>query len=173
MKNCSVIVLILFSFNYCLSQNRIEGTYKSKFGQTIQLNSNNTFLFRSSFDLSSSWSQGKWKTSNDTIYLEVEIIKDTLYDRNYKTGIVKDTLVISQDAISNRISYDEFIVGILSSGGQNRVKPPSKVFFRNNKLHLINELGRIDKRQLKHFWINKKYKTYFKKTLTDKKQINN
>lgn len=162
MKRFIVFVLVLFSIEG-FSQKKYDGVYRSYFGQELKINSDKTFFFKSSFDLSSSWSKGQWRISNDTIYLKTEIIKDILHDINYKNNVMRDTLVISQDSIANRINNGEHVAGILSSGGQNRVKPPEKFFFKNNKLYLINNSGNLENRRLKHFWINKKYKTYFKK----------
>lgn len=105
--------------------------------------------------------------------MKTEIIKDTLQVGNNQNRSLKDSLVASQDAIVNRINNDEFVVGVLSSGGQNRIEPPNKVFLKNKKLYLINDFGMIDKRKLKQFWTNKKYRTYFKKVRSVQKQINN
>jgi hypothetical protein len=163
MKNFLIFISFIFLFKSGFSQKHIIGTYKSYFGESIKINLDKTFYFRSSFDLSFSWSQGKWRISNDTIYLKTEIIKDTLQVKDHQNRTLKDTLVASQDGLVNRISNNEFIIGKLSSGGQNRVKPPDKVFFKNNKLFLINEFSEIDDRKLKQFWSNKKYRTYFKK----------
>ena len=51
----------------------------------------------------------------------------------------------------------------LSSGGQNRVKPPNKLYWKRKKLYRINENETLDLRKLKAFWTDKKYKTYFRK----------
>jgi hypothetical protein len=88
---------------------------------------------------------------------------DTLQIRNSESKIIRDSLVLSADQKVDRIESNEFLISSLSSGGQNRVKPPKKLYWKRNKLYRINKNGALDLRELKAFWTDKKYKTYFKK----------
>ena len=158
------IFFLLFTFQisiFCFGQNNLVGIYSDFFGEKIELLSDSTFKHTYRFDLSSSWTKGKWRTIKDTLYLESILILDTLQIRNSENQFVKDSLVLSVDDISNRINNEEFAVSLISGGGQNRVKPPIKLFLRNRKLFRLTEDGTIDKRKLKNFWTQKKYKTYY------------
>ncbi len=86
---------------------------------------------------------------------------DTLQIRNSENKVIRDSLVLSMDKNIDRIESNELILSLLSSGGQNKVKPPEKLYFKDEKLYLINKNGSLDTRKLKDFWTDKKYKTYF------------
>ncbi|WP_134204432.1 hypothetical protein [Algoriphagus zhangzhouensis] len=149
--------------NFTFGQNKYVGIYNDRFSESIELKSDSTFVHNYRFDLSSSWTTGKWKVSNDTIYLKTELVSDSLQVRDSNGNKIKDSLVLSADLKINRIELNEFIMSSLSSGGQNRVKPPSKLYWKRNKLYRINENGTLDLRKLIAFWTDKKYKTYFRK----------
>jgi hypothetical protein len=88
---------------------------------------------------------------------------DSLQIRDLNGVKIKDSLVLSNDHKSNRIGSIEFIILSISSGGQNIVKPPNKLFLKRNKLYRINQNGTLDLRKLKAFWSDNKFKTYFLK----------
>ena len=87
---------------------------------------------------------------------------DTLQVRDSENKIVRDSLVISSDRESNRIEKIEHLSYLLSSGGQNRLKPPNKIYWKRNKLYRITDNGKIEKTR-KVEGNKKKYKTYFRK----------
>jgi hypothetical protein len=144
-------------------QNEIVGIYRDRFTDRIELKADSTFIHKYSFDLSSSWTIGKWRFRNDTIYLNPKLIMDTLQIRNSANKIIKDSLVLSSDQKSNRIEFNEHILSQITSGGQNRTKPPKKLFWKKEKLYRVKSNGNLDLRRLKQFWTRKKYKTYFRK----------
>ncbi|WP_145758384.1 hypothetical protein [Sediminicola sp. YIK13] len=76
---------------------------------------------------------------------------------------LKDSLVLSPDKVSNRVGFSDYAISSISGGGQNRVKPPSQLYWKKKRLYRINEDGTLDLRKLKGFWTDKKYKTYFRK----------
>ena len=88
---------------------------------------------------------------------------DTLQIRNSANIIIKDSLVLSSDQKANRIEFNEYILSQITSGGQNREKPPKKMFLKTGKLYRIKSNGNLDLRRLKQFWTRKRYKTYFRK----------
>ena len=157
------IILILLITNLSFGQSKYVGIYKDQFSESIELKSDSTFVHNYRFDLASSWTTGKWKIKKDTIYLTTEFIMDTLNICNSENKIVRDSLVISSDKESNRIEKIEHLSYLLSSGGQNRLKPPNKIYWKRNKLYRIKENGSLDLRKVKAFWTDKKYKTYFRK----------
>jgi len=71
-------------------------------------------------------------------------------------------LVHSTDRESNRIEKIEHLSYLLSSGGQNWVKPPNKLLWKKQKLYRITDDGKVEKTR-KVIGYNKKYKTYFRK----------
>ena len=144
-------------------QEKYVGIYKDRFSESIELKSDSTFIHKWQFDLASSWTMGKWNVINDTIYLKTELVMDTLQIRNLENKVVRDSLVLSSDQKSERIEQNEFIGSLISGGGQNRYEPPTKMYWKRNKLYRISENGTLDQRKVKAFWADKNYKTYFRK----------
>lgn len=152
----SILFLILINIQH----ESVDGKYYNHFGNKLEINSDKTFLYTWSFDLASSWSKGKWKMKNDTIYFEVIPVYDTLRREN-----LKDSLVLSIDQKPQLITDMSIVyVQALSSGGQNRQKMSSKLYFDGKKLIEIKKNGKLDYRKLKAFWENKKYNTWFVKS---------
>ena len=156
-------ILILLMTIMCFGQDKIIGIYSDRFSESIELKADSTFIHNYRFDLSSSWTVGKWKFSNDTLYLKTELVLDTLYTITVENKITKDSLVLSSDLKPNRIDIQEYALNSISGGGQNRVKPPNKLYYKRKRLYRINENRTLDLRKLKAFWSDKKYKTYFTK----------
>jgi hypothetical protein len=100
---------------------------------------------------------------NDTVYLETIPILDTLQIRNEEGRVVRDSLVLSSDQKADRIEQIEIVASTISSGGQNRIKLPKKLYRKKNKLYFINHDGTLDMRKIRGIRTNRKYKTYFKK----------
>ena len=157
------LILILLISNLTFGQDKYVGIYNDRFSESIELKSDSTFVHNYRFDLSSSWTSGKWKVSNDTIYFKSELVSDSLQIRNSNGNKIKDSLVLSADHKINRIELNEFIMSSLSSGRQNRVKPPNKLYWKKKKLYRFNDDETLDLRKIKAFWTDKKYRTYFRK----------
>lgn len=122
-----------------------------------------TFEHKYTFDLSSSWTLGKWWIQNNIVYLTPELILDTLQILNDKNQVLIDTLVLSSDPKKDRIENDEYVASSLSGGGQNRFKPPNKLYWKRNKLYVINECDSLDLRSQKRFSSKKCLGKYFKR----------
>ena len=151
----------LFSALFAVSQKSPVGKYYHNFGQKLTLKADSTFEFNSHFDLSSSWSNGKWSHNKDTISLFFVPIYDTLrvgYDSKY------DTLVLSADDKSERIDYSTYIASLLSGGGQNRKPNPSKLYFTKNSLYEIEATGKIVTKNLYDPFRQKYFSTKFYKS---------
>ena len=153
----SLSILLLLLIN---GQHRnVEGEYYNYFGSNLKINSNGTFLYNWHFDLASSWSKGKWKMKNDTLYFEIIPILDTLRRAN-----LKDTLLLSIDEKPELITErNGSITQFLSSGGQNRQKMSLKLYYDGEKLIEIKKNGKLDNEKQKAFWGNAKYNTWFVK----------
>ena len=146
----------------CFSQRNIEGTYRNMFGEKIEFLSDSTFKHTWHFDLASSWTNGKWKVSRDTIYLTLTLIMDTLKILNSENAFLKDSLVLSADENIDRIENVEFVTSLISGGGQNRKQPPTVLYYKNGKLYRLLNNNKLDRRKYKAILTNKKYKSYYK-----------
>ena len=143
------------------AQKNYTGYYKNYFGNSIELKNESTFKFTWKFDCSGSWTIGSWAVKNDTIYFTAKPIYDTLKQFNQETNSQIDTLVLSLDEKSNRITSVEFAINEITSGGQNKYQMPSSLFFRNERLYEIGNYGRLIKKKRKEFWSNKKYNSWY------------
>jgi hypothetical protein len=155
---CLIILIQLNS----LSQKIIEGEYLNSFGEKLEFLKDSSFRYAWHFDLSSSWTNGKWRISNDTLYLYPILISDTLNIRNSEKKIIKHSIVLSANEISERIESDGYIMSSISGGGQNRRPPPSELFIKNGKLFRILDNNKLDKGKHTAILTRKKYKTYFR-----------
>ena len=152
------IILLAFILISKLKAQDITGTYKGNYGRTIELNKDSTFRFSWHFDLAGSWSIGTWKMQNDNIELNSTPIFDTLELSNSK-----DSLVLSWDEHSGRITSSEFAISLISGGGQNRVEAPTALIFRSNKLYQINRRGKPSKKKGRTL-DGKKYNSWYTKS---------
>ncbi|MFI1770312.1 hypothetical protein [Thalassobellus citreus] len=155
------LILILLISKVCFGQDKYIGFYYDRFHETIELKADSTFIHNYRFDLSSSWTTGKWKSKNDTIYLTTILVKDTVRLMNSSHKTINDSLVLSADQKIDRIEPNEYFLNQISSGGQNRQNPPRKLFWKKERLYRIKENGNLDLSKAKQFWTRKKYKTYF------------
>ncbi len=144
------------------SQDKILGRYRDYFGSGIQLDNDNTFKYTWAFDLSASWTKGTWTIIEDTLYLHMTPIYDTFSQTN-KNGVIIDTLVLSSNEISERISQTQFVTGLISSGGQNRKLYPEKLVFRKGRLYKIQN-GKLVTKKQRVFWTNEKRAPWFFKS---------
>lgn len=136
--------LILLFSSVCFSQNKIVGFYRDYFGNKLELFENNKFKHTWHFDLASSWTIGNWKISKDTLKLEIVTVYDTLSVVDEKTNMTKDSLVIAGGEIPSRVTFNEYVGRMLSSGGQNRSLPNTLFLIKNQKLIIIKENGKLE-----------------------------
>ncbi len=151
-----IILLVLFSIK--LEAQDITGTYKGNYGRTIKLNGDSTFRFSWHFDLAGSWSVGTWKKMNTKIIFNSTPIYDTLQRANSM-----DSLVLSIDEHSERITNAEFATSLISGGGQNRIEPPTVLIYRNNKLYQLDQNGKPSKKKGRTIY-GKKYNSWYTKS---------
>lgn len=152
------IVLLLTTIFIPTSGQRLTGKYAAYYGNSLELKDDSTFIYRWSFDLASSWTVGKWKVLNKTVYLTITNVYDTL-TREGKS----DSLVLSSDDKSNRIRIEEFVVNQISGGGQNRKvdRITDRLSIRGKRLYLMSKTGQILKTKESGIWDNKKRPTYY------------
>jgi hypothetical protein len=142
------------------SQSKVIGCYEDYFGYQVQLNADMTFKFTWRFDLSSSWTKGKWTMNKDTVYFHATPIYDTVVSI-LNDGFVIDTLFLSEDETSERMTQEQlFRSGYgLSSGGQDNNRFPEKLFYKKERLYNIKGKRLVKKNQ--KGWSQKKYPPWF------------
>ena len=161
MKILTITILLTLPFGLP-AQDKIVGRYRDYFGSHIQLNADNTFKYTWHFDMSGGWTKGTWAFKNDTVYFHMLPTYDTLsYIR--ATGLTVDSLILSTDEIPERFKLEQYTQMGLSSGGQNRIPYPEKLFYKNGKLYGIKDKKLIKKKQ-KEFWTGKKFPPWFFKS---------
>lgn len=158
----SVIVVLIFLFPLAsVAQSKYAGEYYNKFSSNLKLNPDSTFEHTWRFDLSSSWTAGTWKVSNDTIYLNIMPVYDTVLVKNGDSMV--DSLVLSLDGKSELIPIEESVIGVITSGGQNRYPIPDKLYYSRKRLIEVDEDGRLKKKKEKNIWGKKLLPWYIKK----------
>jgi len=161
MKILSITFLLVLPFAL-FAQDKIIGRYRDYFGNRVQLNADNTFLYTWNFDMAASWTKGTWLLINDTVFFHMVPIYDTLSHPSSNNSIV-DTLVLSDDEKPERITPLQNAAIALSSGGQNRMTYPNKLLFRKGRLYKIENGSLVIKKQ-KGFWTGKKWDPWFFKS---------
>ena len=157
MKIVFIILLIIIYAN-AFSQTdskAIIGRYKDYFGSSLELKDNSTFNYEWHFDMSSSWTKGIWRIEKDTIFFKVVIVYDTLILKNDSVS-----LIISNDAQSDKIYQAYNLNPYMVSGGQNYYTVPEKLYFRKGMLFYFRN-GKIFKKRVKGFWSSKKFPSWY------------
>jgi hypothetical protein len=121
-----------------LSAQGIAGKYEDHFNNEIYLNVNGTYSAKHYFDINQYWDIGYWQLAHDTIYFSQHLIYDTLYSDN------GDSLVLSQDTLVNRISYDSTRIGF--SGYQEKALNPGRLVVKHGRLYHLKDNGKLMKR---------------------------
>ena len=103
-----------------------------------------------------SWTNGKWEYENDTLTLEPIFVYDTLVLIDENRNFVKDSIVLSIDSKSQKISYTEYAQTQLISTKQNQIIPPSKLFYKKSKLIGVKENGKLIKKKVRGFSTKKR-----------------
>lgn len=153
-----IILLLLTTIFTSASGQRLTGKYAAYYGNSLELKDDSTFRYKWNFDLAGSWTIGKWKVSNKTVYLTITNVYDTL-TREGKP----DSLVLSSDEKSSRIKLDEFAIGQTSGGGQNRKVDgiTDRLAIRGKRLYLVSKTGQVLRTKESGIWDRKKRPTYY------------
>jgi len=154
-------ILILLTL-VCFTGPEPAGTYADPFGAEITIRPDGTFKYSWHFDMTGSWTSGKWELHGDTLKLKKIPVYDTLTIENQDKRYIKDSLVLSPDQTSNRCTNIEFLSSTISSGGQNRKLPDTLYYIRKDKLIAIKN-GKLQTRKVKGFWTGKKYRPWYVK----------
>ncbi|MFY7936752.1 MAG: hypothetical protein ACOVOQ_05210 [Flavobacterium sp.] len=132
-----LIILLLITHFLARSQNLI-GKYLTPDGYEIEIKNDSTFYSEYSFCVSTIWERGLWSMHKDTILFQPNPIYDTVYCN------AKDSIILSWDIYSNRLSCDSFIK--LSNLGlgtrQNYDQQNFKLLLVKKKLFYIGTNGK-------------------------------
>ena len=161
MKQLFLLALILLKVPVIAQSksNKLIGSYSDYFGNQIKFNTDSTFSYSWHFDLASSWSEGTWRLQNDTLYLKIVPIYDTIKQKR-PDGKIVDSLVLSDDKKAEVISTVNTL-GAISAGGQNRNPCPDKLLFRKEKLFTIDKKGKPIKKKIRGFLTTKKWEPWY------------
>src|SRR5882757_692708 len=158
------LLLFILSFFWMLSlvsaQHKVTGHYYDLFGSSIDINADNTFRYSYHFDMLGSWTKGTWSINNDTIYLHMGTVYDTIRYKG-RDNRMADSLILSVDEKSEQIALRD--AGILYSGGQNIMPGPMMLFYRRNRLYNIDEDGKLIRKRRRGLWGRKKYVPWYSK----------
>lgn len=142
----------------------LQGVYQDYFGSSISLNADFTFKYNWHFDLASSWNKGTWHTQHDTLYLKTILVYDILR-KVQPDGLLKDTLVVSDDEVPNLIT-DQSFATMLYSGGQNQMPCPKKLLYRSGKLLILSPQGKPIRKKVKGVLSGRKSRPWYIKQVT-------
>jgi hypothetical protein len=158
-------ILSILALLVCLSSHgqKVVGQYQDHFGQALILNPDSSFEFTWHLDLEGSWNKGKWSLYKDTLTLSTALLYDTLRT-SLLSGQTHDSLVVSKDHKADVITT--LYPGYITTGWQNRIPPPLKLYYNRNRLYRVLNSGSLDKTKQEEFWTHKKYQTWFKKTVS-------
>lgn len=158
-----LILILLQAFSVSLfAQVKIFGRYHDYFGTSIQINGDCTFKYSWHFDMSGSWTKGTWKTKGDTIYFHVVPIYDTVSNKN-SDGISSDSLILSVDETSVRITPAQYAGRGLYSVQQSIFEYPEKLVYKKDRLYLVKN-GRLIKKKHLRLWTKKKFPPWYIKS---------
>ena len=139
---------------------QIAGRYYDRFGNKLELRADSTFSHSWQIDLASSWSQGSWTARNDTVFITIVPVFDTLKTSSKYIGTV-DSLVLSADKSSDMISMETYAMNSIASGGQNRERPPLKLYYKRERLYYMDINNQLVSRKVKSFTTRNKVVSWF------------
>jgi hypothetical protein len=111
------ILLALYFIVVCAhlnAQSGAAGHYRDYFGGSLNIEPDSTFMYSWYFDLQGSWTKGEWRMTRDTIYFTMIPVYDTLRQAS-KNGKIRDSLILSVDEKSERITLDPNVLFFLLS----------------------------------------------------------
>jgi len=141
-----------------LAQKEVTGKYIDHFANEIVIKDNNTFGYKFDFDLIHNWAEGTWTSNGDTLYFRVIPVYDTMSVLSIDGGF-GDSLVLSADQNTERISEADHIKNFISSGAQIPL-PFSRLFFKKDRLYIIKN-GKLLRKRQRASWQRKKWHPWF------------
>lgn len=162
MKLSLIVIFLSVVSLDLLAQDNYAGEYYNYFGSKLKLNSDSTFEKTWQFDLASNWTKGTWKVSNDTIYINIKPVYDTLkHVRNGES--IADSLVLSLDDKAELISAEEYAVSLITGGGQSINSVPERLYYSRKRLIAIDEKGKLKKKKVRGILTKRKHVPWYTK----------
>lgn len=155
-----ICMLVLFASWREIPVRNLPGRYTGGFAGDIRLYSDSTFLYQWRFDLMYSWSRGTWTATKDTVWLNILPVYDTLTLNVHNGGPVKDSLLLSNDTLAERITGLVLYAGNTSAQGSHL--PPPRLICLKDRLYLPDAKGKPDKKAHYKFG-NRKYPAYYQR----------
>ena len=79
MRSTYLLFIFYFICQFKIQgQNTITGTYRTYFGNRLNIMADSTFEYRWNFDMQSNWTHGQWLINKDTILFHIISVYDTL-----------------------------------------------------------------------------------------------
>jgi hypothetical protein len=147
-----VTILILFIWNSSFSQIDFLGEYERQ-DSKIWLNPDTTFKFFYSVDTYRSWAKGTWQIKKNKIYFNVIPIYDTI-SLTKKDGVIKDSLILSNDEQSSRNINDGSRTISVFNFEQNFKLCPTTLLYKSDKLFVVKNGKRQTRKINNGYYIN-------------------
>lgn len=154
------VLLIFMSIPKEALGQKAVSVYKDYSGQELTLLSDSTFEFTVRGHLDTKWSKGIWERVNDTLFLKVVPVYDTLFHQD-NIGVASTQLVLSWNNISESVTDKQYKPNEDVLGGQLVNLDFQKLFFKKGRLYLLKKNGQLSRSKYRSTWTGKKYPTYF------------
>lgn len=154
MRLTTILLLTLIYFS--APGQRLIGKYNAYYGHSLELNSDSTFKYEWRFDMTRKWAIGRWSCTDKIVNLNFITIYDTLNRQGRP-----DSLVLSGDEKSTKISQNEFAIILIGAGGQNHDGITNRLALRRRKLYQMDDSGKIITKKYPGIWTKKKKSTRF------------
>lgn len=149
MKYRLIIIIFFFVFE-TQAQSKYSGKYTKYFGEIV-INSNNTFMYSEPKGcMARGYIYGKWTQKNDTIYFIKVPVFDTVQFEMSNNNYF-DSLVVSLDSETERISRERFTEYFEISGGQDTSLSIEMLFYKKDKLFFIKPNGKLITKRIKKY----------------------
>lgn len=171
-----ITIKLCFLVLFANAQNKYYGQYSS-YGGTLTIDSNYTFEYSKPMGcMARGYIYGNWTQKNDTIYFIKVPVFDTVQLEKSNNFYI-DSLVVSLDRKTERISKEQFAEYSEITGGQDTSLNIEKLFYKKDKLFFIKPNGKLNSKRIKKYngWPkslksmiyrinhNKKYASWFTK----------
>jgi|GEM_PF-3966560 hypothetical protein len=140
MRYSIVFILVVLMSSFSIEN---DSKFVGDFSNTVEnsvlyIRANGNFYFIYRYEMSTSWTNGTWKSKADTIFFEMVPVYDTVE----LSSPTRDSLILSVDSIPSRksVKHMDGYFGVK----QNMRKAPDKLMYLNGDLYQILINGQPD-----------------------------
>lgn len=142
-----ITLVLIVSFAKAQSSKVYNGIYNDGHGSKIELRSDSTFLYTYRFDMISTWSSGKWSVKNDTMFLTMIPVYDTVKVYNKNGAFMHYDKAKADEPIPKmQVRYDGTVTANTDKW-QNYLPNPQKLYISQGRLYTIDLKGSPVKRK--------------------------